>query len=96
LLWEKKKKFYLRKKKEELEQELSDLENIKKPELSSNLAAARQNDLSEDTDDLSIMLVEKEVLENRIAELKSILSKAKIFIKGFALHKKLALVQKYQ
>ncbi len=78
---EKEKILLTKKKKEELEQELSDLENIKKPELSSNLAAARQNDLSEDTDDLSIILVEKEVIENRIAELKAILSKAKIFIK---------------
>jgi transcription elongation factor GreA len=68
-------------KKEKLENELKNLEQVKKPELSSNLETARQNDLSEDTDDLSVMLVEKEAIEDRIAELKAILAKAKVFIK---------------
>lgn len=78
---EKEKILLTKEKKEKLEQELNNLEKVKKPEISSNLETARQNDLSEDTDDLSIMLVEKEVIENRIAELKNILAKAKIFIK---------------
>ena len=78
---EKEKILLTKEKKEKLEQELSNLEKVKKPEISSSLEAARQHDLSEDTDDLSIMLVEKEVVENRIAELKNILAKAKVFIK---------------
>ena len=78
---EKEKILLTKEKKEKLEQELSDLEKVKKPEISSNLETARQNDLSEDTDDLSVMLVEKEAIEDRIAELKNILAKAKIFIK---------------
>lgn len=78
---EKEKILLTKEKKEKLEKELNNLEKVKKPEISSNLEAARQNDLSEDTDDLSIMLVEKEVIESRIAELKNILAKAKVFIK---------------
>ncbi len=78
---EKEKILLTKEKKEKLEQELNNLEKVKKPEISSNLETARQNDLSEDTDDLSVMLVEKEAIEDRIAELKNILAKAKIFIK---------------
>lgn len=78
---EKEKILLTKEKKKELENELNDLENIKKPEISSGLETARQNDLSEDTDDLSIMLVEKEVIEDRIQELKDILAKATVFIK---------------
>jgi len=57
-------------KKEALELELKNLIEVKKPEISAALALARQNDLSDDTDDLSIMLVEKESFEDRIKELK--------------------------
>lgn len=78
---EKEKILLTKEKKEKLEQELTNLEKVKKPEISSNLETARLNDLSEDTDDLSVMLVEKEAIEDRIAELKDILAKAKVFIK---------------
>ncbi len=78
---EKEKILITQHKKEKLEKELKDLEQVKKPEISSSLETARQNDLSEDTDDLSLILVEKEALERRISELKEILSKAKVFIK---------------
>lgn len=78
---EKEKILITKEKKEKLEKELNNLEKVKKPEISSNLEIARQNDLSEDTDDLSVMLVEKEAIEDRILELKAILAKAKVFIK---------------
>lgn len=68
-------------KKEALEMELKNLIEIKKPELSAALAHARQNDLSEDTDDLSVMLEEKEVIEDRILELKKILKDSKVIEK---------------
>lgn len=70
-------------KKEALELELKNLIEVKKPEISSALALARQNDLSDDTDDLSIMLVEKESVEHRIKELKELLANSKIIDKKF-------------
>ena len=78
---EKEKILLTKEKREMLEKELNDLEKVKRPELSSNLESARQHDLSEDTDDLSIMLVEKEIIENRILELKNILANAKTITK---------------
>lgn len=68
-------------KKEELILELKNLEEKKKPEISSNLEQARQNDLSEDTDDLSIMLEEKEAVEDRINEIKDVLANSEIIDK---------------
>jgi transcription elongation factor GreA len=68
-------------KKEALELELKNLIEVKKPEISSALAYARQNDLSEDTDDLSVMLQEKEVIEDRIKELKNLLANSKVIEK---------------
>ncbi len=68
-------------KKEALELELKNLIEVKKPEISAALAHARQNDLSEDTDDLSVMLEEKEVIEDRINELKSLMANSKVIEK---------------
>lgn len=68
-------------KKEALELELKNLIEVKKPEISAALALARQNDLSEDTDDLSVMLEDKEVIEDRIDALKDLLSNSKVIDK---------------
>ena len=70
-------------KKEALELELKKLIEIKKPEISAALALARQNDLSDDTDDLSIMLVEKESIEDRIKALKELITNSKAIDKKF-------------
>ncbi|KKQ10566.1 MAG: Transcription elongation factor GreA [candidate division WS6 bacterium GW2011_GWE1_36_69] len=68
-------------KKVALELELKNLIEVKKPEISAALALARQNDLSDDTDDLSIMLVDKELIEDRIKELKELLANSKVIDK---------------
>lgn len=68
-------------KKAALELELKNLIEKKKPEISAALALARQNDLSEDTDDLSVMLEEKETIDDRIAEVKDILANIKVIDK---------------
>ncbi len=78
-----KKKLMLSKdKREELEKELKDLEEKKRPEISAVLEHARQNDLSEDTDDLSVMLEEKESVEDRILEIKDILANSEVITKN--------------
>jgi transcription elongation factor GreA len=77
-----KKKVLLTKEKvEALQKELSELENKRKPEISAYLEHARQSDLSEDTDDLSVMLEEKEVVEDRMDEIKALLSNVEIIEK---------------
>ncbi len=68
-------------KKEALELELKNLVEVKKPELSAALALARQNDLSEDTDDLSVMLEDKETIDERIEELKKLIANSKVIEK---------------
>lgn len=64
-----------------LQEELNELENKRRPEISAYLEHARQSDLSEDTDDLSVMLEEKEAVEDRIEEIKNLLSKVEIIEK---------------
>lgn len=77
-----KKKILITKEKiESLEKELKNLEEKKRPEISATLEHARQNDLSEDTDDLSVMLEEKEAIEDRIREVKDILSNSEVMDK---------------
>lgn len=77
-----KKKVLLTKEKvEALQKELSELENKRKPEISAYLEHARQSDLSEDTDDLSVMLEEKEAVEDRMDEIKALLSNVEIIEK---------------
>lgn len=78
-------------KKEALELELKNLIEVKKPEISGALAHARQNDLSDDTDDLSIMLVEKESIEDRIKELKNLLANSKVIDKKFCTPNKVGI-----
>jgi transcription elongation factor GreA len=78
-------------KKEAIELELKNLIEVKKPEISAALALARQNDLSEDTDDLSIMLVEKESIENRIEELKDLIANSKVIDKKFCTPNKVGI-----
>lgn len=68
-------------KKSELELELNELETKKLPEISSYLEHARQSDLSEDTDDLSVMLEEKESADDRIEEIKEILANCEVIEK---------------
>lgn len=62
----------------ELKNELKELLDKKLPGLSAALEHARQSDLSEDTDDLSLMLEEKEALDDRVAQINDVLSKSEI------------------
>lgn len=78
-----KKLLLTKEKKEALELELKNLIEVKKPEISAALALARQNDLSEDTDDLSVMLEDKESIEDRILEIKDLIANAQVIEKEF-------------
>lgn len=77
----KKKLLLTKEKRESLEKELKNLEEKKRPEISSILEHARQNDLSEDTDDLSVMLEEKETIEDRILEIRDLIANSQIIRK---------------
>lgn len=68
-------------KKTELEKELKLLEGKKRKEIAETLENARQNDLSEDTDDIGIVFQEKEAIEARILEIKDVLANAEIISK---------------
>jgi transcription elongation factor GreA len=68
-------------KMDSLKKELEELEGKKRPEISAYLEHARQSDLSEDTDDLSVMLEEKEAVDDRVEEIKEILLNAEVIEK---------------
>ncbi len=76
-----KKILLTKEKKAALEEELKNLEGKKLPEISGYLEHARQSDLSDDTDDLSVMLEEKESVDDRIAQIKQTLENCEIIEK---------------
>ena len=66
---------------DELKEELKKLEGDKKKELSASLEQARLSDVSEDTDDIIAVMGELEKVDQRINEIKEILSNATILKK---------------
>ncbi len=70
-----------REKIEELEKELKELEGSKKKELSKSLEQARLSDVSEDTDDIIAVMNEIQKVEQRITEIKDLLSVATVLDK---------------
>jgi len=68
-------------KKEELEKELQNLEGKKKKEVMESLEQARREDVSEDTESLSLVLQIKAELERKVEDIKALLSNSKIIKK---------------
>ena len=68
-------------KKEELEKELKHLEGKKKDEVMESLEQARREDVSEDTEGLSLVLQIKAELERKVADIKALLSNSKVIKK---------------
>ena len=68
-------------KKEELEKELKHLEGKKKTEVMESLEQARREDVSEDTEGLSLVLQIKAELERKVEDIKELLSNSKIIKK---------------
>ena len=64
-----------------LKKELDQLKNKKRKDLSESLERARQNDVSEETGDIIVVMQELEKVEERIEEIKNILKKAVIIEK---------------
>jgi transcription elongation factor GreA len=62
---------------ESLNKELEKLQNNKKVELSESLEKARLSDVSEDTDDIIAVMGELEKVDQRINEIKDVLSNSK-------------------
>ena len=77
------KKIILSKEKiEELKAELKELEGEDKKELSQTLERARLSDVSEDADDVIVVMRELEKLDERIGEIKDILSNSSVLKKN--------------
>ena len=70
--------FLSKEKKKELEKELKNLETVSRKEISEKLAEARELSLSDDDQDLIMVIEEKERLETRIAEIRALLFKARV------------------
>ncbi len=68
-------------KKENLEKELKHLEGKKTEEVMESLEQARREDVSEDTESLSLVLQIKAELERKVADIKELLSNSKIIKK---------------
>lgn len=67
---------------DELKEELKRLEGDRKKELSSSLEQARLSDVSEDTDDIIAVMNELDKVDQRINEVKEILSNSSVLKKG--------------
>ena len=65
-------------KYEQLKNELKELQGGRKKDLSETLESARLNDVSEDTDNITIVMAELDSIEQRIRELKETISNATI------------------
>lgn len=65
-------------KKKELEQELKRLETKGRDDLAERLSTARESLLSDDDEELVMVVEEKQRLEDRIAEIRDLLFKAKV------------------
>ena len=68
-------------KREDLERELKNLEGKKKDEVMESLEQARREDVSEDTEGLSLVLQIKAELERKVADIKALLSNSKVIKK---------------
>lgn len=77
----KEKVLLTKEKKENLEKELQSLEGEQKKEVMESLEQARREDVSEDTEGLSLVLQIKAELERKIADIKELLSNSKIIKK---------------
>lgn len=64
-----------------LKKELEELENKKEKDLSESLERARQNDVSEETGDIIVVMEELEKIEKRMGEIKEILQNAEVIDK---------------
>lgn len=69
--------FLSKEKKKELEKELKRLETKGRKEIAEKLSDAREMALSEDEEDLIMAIEEKELLEDRIREIRDLLFRAK-------------------
>ena len=69
--------FLSKEKKKELEKELKQLEKKGRKEIAEKLSDAREMALSEDEEDLIMAIEEKELLEDRIREIRDLLFRAK-------------------
>lgn len=65
-------------KYEQLKNELKELQGGRKKDLSETLESARLNDVSEDTDNITIVMAELDSIEQRIRELKETISNASV------------------
>lgn len=77
----KEKVLLTKEKKENLEKELKHLEGKKTEEVMESLEQARREDVSEDTESLSLVLQIKAELERKVADIKELLSNSKIIKK---------------
>jgi len=66
---------------QQLKNELEKLDKVKKKELSESLEQARLSDVSEDTDDIVAVMAELEKVDQRISEIKDILTNSTEFKK---------------
>ena len=70
--------FLSKEKKVALDKELKELETKGRDDLSERLSRARESSLSEDDEELIMVMEEKSRLEDRIAEIRDLLFKAKV------------------
>lgn len=70
--------FLSKEKKRELEKELKNLETVSRGDIAEKLAEARELSLSDDDEDLIMVIEEKDRLEARIAEIRVLLFKARV------------------
>ena len=70
--------FLSKEKKKELEKELKKLETSNRDEMSERLAKAREMAVGDDEEELIATLEEKHKLEDRIAEIRNLLFRAKV------------------
>jgi transcription elongation factor GreA len=70
--------FLSKEKKKELEKELDNLVNVERKKISEKLADAREVARGEDQEDLIMAIEEKERLEDRIEEIRDILSRSEV------------------
>lgn len=70
--------FLSKEKKKELEKELKQLETKGRQEAAERLERARESLLSEDDEDLTMAVEEKQKLEDQISEIRDLLWRAKI------------------